>query len=331
MKQKSYLLEVWLKDFKSFRTAELSFLRPLTVLVGTNASGKSNLKDALRFLHGVGLGYQVSEILGGKTGPSGVLEWRGIRGGIGEIAFGDTTEFTVGCAVGVKGDDASPFSVIRYAITINVADRRFGPRVVRESLKTQDAYLWDSHADDDPPAQTVPHQIRIRHQRGGNHRKHGKVSDCLSLKSALGQIAFDPEVTVLERRACSAVIEQLRGIRFLDLDPDAMREPSPLGTTILGDRGENLSAVLSAICTDESLKSAFLSWVRALMPLDAIDLEFETAFSNQVMVYLVESGGARISAQSASAGRWPPEYGWLDTQKLGKSLVGQRIGTDASD
>ena len=36
-----------LENFKSFKNAELS-LGDLTVLVGTNASGKSNIRDAFR-------------------------------------------------------------------------------------------------------------------------------------------------------------------------------------------------------------------------------------------------------------------------------------------
>jgi len=38
--------------FKSFHETMVDF-GTLTVLVGTNASGKSNLKDALKFLYGV--------------------------------------------------------------------------------------------------------------------------------------------------------------------------------------------------------------------------------------------------------------------------------------
>jgi len=291
-----------LENFKSFRDAAVDF-GPLTVLVGTNASGKSNLKDALRFLHGVGLGYQVSEILGGKSGPSAVREWRGIRGGVGEIAISGESQFTIRCEVApFRSKGPNTFGRLLYAITVDVSDRRFGPRVIKESLKTLSSYIWDSHAPDDPPEQKSQHQLRIRHRRGGNHRKHGAVSECLSLMPAVTQFASDPEAPATARRASGAVVEVLRGIRFLDLDPDAMREPSQVGQTVLGDRGENLSAVLNAICADENLKAALLSWVRALTPLDATDFEFETAFSDRVMVYLLESGGGRISAQSASDG-----------------------------
>ncbi len=54
-----------LQGFKSFRDATLT-LGPLTVIVGTNASGKSNLRDAFRFLHGIARYYSLSDIVGEK-------------------------------------------------------------------------------------------------------------------------------------------------------------------------------------------------------------------------------------------------------------------------
>ncbi|MEX0701538.1 MAG: AAA family ATPase [Planctomycetales bacterium] len=52
-----------LERFKNFRDATLA-LGPLTVVVGTNASGKSNLRDAFRFLHGMARGDTLAEIIG---------------------------------------------------------------------------------------------------------------------------------------------------------------------------------------------------------------------------------------------------------------------------
>jgi hypothetical protein len=65
---------VRLTNFKNFQDAELS-LGKLTLLVGTNASGKSNLRDAFRFLHGIGRGYSLAEIFGEKWGEGGELQW----------------------------------------------------------------------------------------------------------------------------------------------------------------------------------------------------------------------------------------------------------------
>ena len=54
-----------LKRFKNFQDATLK-LGPLTILIGANAAGKSNLRDAFLFLHGIGRGYTLAEIFGEK-------------------------------------------------------------------------------------------------------------------------------------------------------------------------------------------------------------------------------------------------------------------------
>ena len=73
-----------LKNFKNFADETLK-LGPFTVIVGANASGKSNIRDAFRFLHGIGRGYTLAEAIGGKVGGGGYVEWEPIRGVPNEI------------------------------------------------------------------------------------------------------------------------------------------------------------------------------------------------------------------------------------------------------
>ena len=79
------LTKLRLKNFKSFEQAEFD-LGPVTTLIGTNASGKSNVRDALRLLHGISRGYSLAEAIGEKW-EHGVPIWRGIRGGTREMIF----------------------------------------------------------------------------------------------------------------------------------------------------------------------------------------------------------------------------------------------------
>lgn len=287
---------ILLYDFKSFHEVEIPLGR-LTLVVGTNASGKSNLRDALRFLHGVGLGYPLAEIIGEKYGPGGILVWRGIRGGTNEIATHGRTDFTLACDV-----IGEQFTRLRYGLTVDVSSSVEGPHVTAEFLFSNDDYIFDADPDDDPVEQRGEHQIRVRHKRGGNYRAHGKISEFTSSRPVLSQVPERPKEIKMTREACEATLEVLRSMRFLDLDPEAMREPSQPGQVILGDRGENLSSVLQSICSDAELKETLLSWLRALTPMDATDFEFVQDFRGRVLVHLVESSGARVSALSASDG-----------------------------
>lgn len=294
------LEKITLRGFKSFHDAEIDLGR-LTLIVGANASGKSNLRDALRFLHGVGQGYALAEIIGEKYGPGGVLVWRGIRGGAREVATHGTSRFSIGCKIRRHWRQA-----FTYALTVEVSDTTAGPRAVEESLSMdldeRVMSIWSSNPGEDPVAQKGEHQLLIRHRRGGDHRSHGKVSAFASSRPVLAQMPERKDELKEARQVSTTVLDTLRSMRFLDLDPEAMRQPSQPGQVILGDRGENLSSVLQSICSDPPLKETLLSWVRALTPMDASDFVFEHDFSGRVMVHLVESSGVRVSALSASDG-----------------------------
>ena len=71
------LKKLILENWKNFRYAELP-IDPLTVLIGTNASGKSNVIDALEFLRRTVTGKDLRSALSGdSTLPSirGGVEW----------------------------------------------------------------------------------------------------------------------------------------------------------------------------------------------------------------------------------------------------------------
>ena len=84
-----------LVNFKNFADETLK-VGPFTVIVGANASGKSNIRDAFRFLHGIGRGYTLAEILGGKYGrgwATGVVRESRVR--TNEIIRFGHSEFSI--------------------------------------------------------------------------------------------------------------------------------------------------------------------------------------------------------------------------------------------
>lgn len=270
--------------FKSFREADVP-LGPFTLLVGTNASGKSNVRDALRFLHGCAQGYTLAEVLDEKWGAGGVLLWRGVRGGTREVAWRDSEDFSLFAELTGKAG--------AYGIGVLLENGRV-PRVdVEILLKTGGEVVFSSL--DEKGEFFLQKDIRLMKVRSqqAEHRY-------LANTSVLSQMADDPEVA--EKDTVREVVSALRSMRFLDLHPDAMREPAAPGHLILGDRGENLSAVLYNIVTDSEKKEALLGWLRSLTPMDVIDLEFKEDLLGRVLVYLVEANGQRTSAVSASDG-----------------------------
>lgn len=310
-----------LQGFKNFQDATL-VLGPLTLLVGTNASGKSNLRDAFRFLQGIGRGYTLAEIIGEKYGEGGVLQWRGIRGGTREITFQGTSTFALEVVFMLDNMEHE----ITYRIEVDPGDLAKPPHVVAERLAIEnDAdFLFES-----TPVQMKSDPMYLsmrvkRMARNGNtsFQQDGRIGAAgaalrqevneyrhatfLNQQPALSQVV-DPErgrstVQPVVRRVARACMDELSNMRFLDLSPDAMRQPSFPGQTVLNDRGENFSSVFQSLCKDRQRKQALLQWVYELTPMDAIDFDFPADQIGRVLVTLIEANGQRTSAYSASDG-----------------------------
>lgn len=296
------LKKLRLTRFKNFADAEL-ILGPFTLLVGTNASGKSNIRDAFRFLHGISRGYLLAEIIGEKYVEGGVLQWRGIRGGTREAAFQQSSSFAleVEFPVTEKGKDFDG----TYRIEIDVGENGRAPKVIAERLivSGRAQYVFDSHPENNAPDQTDPFHLGVRLRKAGRSGYIGRQINFVNNRPVLYQVLDHPEVEPQEvRDHARLALRALESMRFLDLNPDAMRLPSIPGQTILGDRGENLSSVLQAICEDSKMKQALAAWIRELTPMDATDFEFPADQTGKILVSLVEKSGQKTSAYSASDG-----------------------------
>ncbi len=282
-----------LERFKNFQAAELA-LGPLTVLVGTNASGKSNLRDAFRFLHGIGRGYTLAEILGEKYGEGGEPLWGGMRGGVREVAFQGMPTFVLELSYEVDYKKREHVATYRIEIAPEVYGGK--PRVIYESLKLEgyDFLFFETERSSNPDRIRV-----VARSKPGNAQY---ISVLHTQRPALSQLAEQSALNREVRSLVAAGLDTLKNMRFLDLSPEAMRRSSSSGQHILEDRGENLSSVLQSICEDPARKQTLIQWIQDLTPMDAVDLEFLTDPTGQVLVTLVEENGQRITAYSASDG-----------------------------
>ncbi|SNS60882.1 MULTISPECIES: AAA family ATPase [unclassified Azospirillum] len=247
-----------LKNFKNFADVELK-LGPFTVILGTNASGKSNLRDAFRFLHGIGRGYSLSEIIGGKTGGGGQVEWERMRGAMREISRiqAETSDVSFDVTAKISGVNSI------YRASIENFDGLF--RFINEYFELDGREIFNFHQNvfwDSPAVSTIKDEI----------------GRSFTIKN------------------------ELKSMRFHEMDSATAKLASPPGQKVLGDRGENLPTVLQAICADPARKETLMEWVRALTPMDVVDFKFRSDLNGFIQLYLVESDGAEISAVSASDG-----------------------------
>ena len=290
-----------LVDFKNFANETLR-LGPFTVIVGANASGKSNLRDAFRILHGVGRGYTLAEIVGGKYGSGGQLEWAPIRGAADEIARFGRRSFSIFTEL----EDVSK-KPLQYEIKARIGDENQpGFRIAREEL-SESGYkaIYTSHPPSGDPVreQGEDDRLLLRIAKTSGQRKLGYRVAVRPDRPALTQIQGVKYVTRAYKDEAQSVAKSFSSMRFLDLVPDNMREPSFPGQTILGDRGENLPTVLKSICADENRKETLAEWTRELTPMDVKDFGFPVErTTGRVGLTIRETNDREVSAYGASDG-----------------------------
>ena len=292
-----------LLDFKNFADETLR-VGPFTVIVGANASGKSNIRDAFRFLHGIGRGYTLAEILGGRYGQGGQAEWQAVRGAPNEVGRVADTESgsRFGLDVRLRFGDTNA----RYQIDVSRGAGESGDfRVVREELSTKSwEPVYTSHPVwGTPLTQDDKAQLWLRMAKTGSQKKQGHSITVSPGQPALTQIRERKWVAKPHKDNAKRVIDALASMRFLDLIPDRMRQPSFPGQTVLGDSGENLPTVLREICADSKRRQTLIDWVRALTPMDVDDFQFPVdPVTGLVRLVVLEKGGRTCSAYSVSDG-----------------------------
>lgn len=264
-----------LRNFKNFADETLK-LGPFTVIVGANASGKSNIRDAFRFLHGIGRGYSLAEIMGGKMGAGGYVEWDGIRGAPNEVVrLGQSSDDGIG-EFDAKADLEVDGERFAYSIGVGInPNAQDGFRLLSEMI-----YLPGK-----PPFGMLTSEMEWHYIREAR-------------PELTRPLLHDLPTEDLRSRLCSAI----QSMRFLNPSPELMREPSIPGATTLGDAGQNLPTVLESICADADRKQTLLSWFEELTPMDVRDFEFPRDPSGRVHLYITERNGRKVSAYSASDG-----------------------------
>ena len=144
--ERTVIRSLRLIDFKNFADETLR-VGPFTVIVGTNASGKSNIRDAFRFLHGIGRGYTLAEIVGGKYGAGGQVEWVPIRGATNEIVRLETS--TSGLPVprrpgfGLAVELTMEHDTATYSIEASTEINKSGFRITYERLQVAGETVYE--------------------------------------------------------------------------------------------------------------------------------------------------------------------------------------------
>ena len=284
-----------LVNFKNF-TDETLHLGPFTVLIGANASGKSNIRDAFHFLHGISRNYALEEIIRGKLDDSGQLEWQPIRGSSTEIirmqppappnrrispprlpAFGLEVEMVM-----------ENRKAATYLIEVSHEIERGGFRITYERLIIAKRTIYEK-----PRSEYGNREVVVNDQ----------ILVKINLdKPALLQLIGSELISQQERGEILSVSNVFENIYVPYFSPDRMRLPSFLSQYALGDQGENLPSILYNICNDNKQNLILMEWLRALTPMEVNGFSFGYDRLGRIHLGIGEKSGAMISAYSASDG-----------------------------
>ncbi len=285
-----------LVNFKNFADETLR-MGPFTLIVGANASGKSNIRDAFRFLHGIGRGYTLPEIIGGKYGAGSQIEWEAMRGAPNEIArlgtgFPAHVSLYLPSIFGLQVELDLAGRKTFYSIKIRFEpDSPDGLLVVGEKLRTESAMIYT----------TMDIRDSLHWLRVGNSEKERQIGFSRA-QPALTQFLQRYKEIWYQYISEVGLHSVLDSMRFLDLSPERMREPSFPGADTLGDTGENLPTVLEKINADPQRRDVLASWLQELTPMDVVDFKFPRDPSGRIHLQILERNGRKVSAYSASDG-----------------------------
>lgn len=272
---------VKIQGYKSLKDIEIE-LQPLTVVIGPNAAGKSNLFDALGLLSRVVTFRTLSEAFKGHRGAPLEAFYYGDQGLRGLLAR-PAVEFTIEVDVelspqvvkaveqriremreGLPGKDstAGPSrrrvteSLLRYTLTVQMMVDSGYLRVINEQLV---ALNQDGTVKASRRAFIEPMEGRLRLRLEGQARptEHEVGLDYTLVSTPLYPPHY-PHITAFK--------EELSRWRFYYFDPETMRAEIPLKETeSLGAFGADLAAFYNTMKTRNTRQFQALN--RALRPL----------------------------------------------------------------
>lgn len=268
------------QNFKSFADAKIDLSHPLTVLIGKNGSGKTNVIEGIELLGELARGRPLHEI--SDIGRGGGFE---VRGGLAGCARnGAGGQFSLGFE-GTFVTETETFSV-NYQLKLQTQTRS---RIFDEKLIINDFLEFrviDSHEKKVADLKNL--RIEYKDDLRESQTRQMQVSDDLSV---LFQSNYFPDIP-----SDAASKFRLPRIRFniammnmcaFDPQPKLMRTYERVGNHTLMSNGSNLSAVLYALNGDaieqRSARDRILNCIRQLPEEPFAQFDFEVTRLNDVM------------------------------------------------
>ncbi|WP_279617300.1 AAA family ATPase [Streptomyces bungoensis] len=265
-----------MRNFRTLTDTKLP-LGPLTVMVGPNAAGKSNVLQALGFLGDVS--HDGIEKALGKHGGFDVLAFRGGRKPVSRITVG---------VEGIWSECASEEAPDRYELSVSRPRLPEGAEA-RHTTYRRERFVHHPVDDMETSVELTSGSLTISSplSRPSKREAVGRMASALHEDHALPLAETHPD-----RQAVREISRHLSEIRVFDPDVRAARKPSPVterGRYLESD-ASNLADFLLSLREDRDAWTYLLEDVRTVIPqIRDIHLELIPG-SPLVQVELEEEG-----------------------------------------
>lgn len=280
------LTQIHIENFKSYRN-QILHLAPLTLMIGANASGKSNALEAFRFLCWLSQGQKLSVLKHRVEDSEQVLRGQMRDLGYQGVNNGDIDgfSFTLGC----QTDDIG-WNKLEIQLTLRADELH----IVQETISS--------------PNESFP-LYRIEQVSSGFSNDVRVAYNNFARGGRKPQISCTDQIAIMNQLASSALFESghkkaqteipritakfqklLDNTLFLDPVPSRMRAESLPDKRLRGDCA-NLSGVLYTLWQNEQIKPIIIHFIKSLPEQDIKTLDFFQNRRGQVALELVENFG----------------------------------------
>lgn len=279
----------YLQNFKSYANARLK-LSPLTVLVGANASGKSNALEAIRFLSWLAQGQKLSSLQYKVNQDDQV-----VRGHVKDITRFGENQFTIGCRL---------MDSVQSELFISFNFRRNEElHINNESCEDSFGFLYRTVKSTDGFSTDIA--VEYNNFARGGKKPQITCNDQQGIFTQLSSAARFADGHLKAKKmipqTAGAFEKLLANILFLDPVPNKMREYSFTSDKQLSGDGRNLSSVLYRLWNNPDLnKNDILDFIKSLPEQDITSIEFLMGPRGEVMIQLVETFGNQKRNMDAS-------------------------------
>ena len=274
---------ITIKNFKSYKEATLP-LAPLTLLIGANASGKSNAIEAFRFLSWVAGGERLST-LQNRVNDSDKI----IRGNVSDLPFRETEQFVLSFSA-----DSSNYESI---FNIRFNEIYFGFEII-ETENENFIFTFDDVADDGiyVSQESLSNNFAIDENKTIFSIKNSDYSDVFNLSKELLSFFLKENGSPCKIKKIYNDINFLKSLilnsYFFDFVPSQMRYES-LSEKDLRSNGQNLAGVLHYLCEKDGHasdnKTKLLNLIKSLPEQNIIDIKFYVDHRERVEFALIEN------------------------------------------